>query len=79
MNPKITKHFETYNVDIVGTDETVIESYDESNIHTKKNDEYVSDIVTENFYYHQLLMTNTFNMMMMITNPLQMKKYHIIK
>ena len=34
-------------VDILRTDETIIESCDESNIYKKENNEYLNDIITE--------------------------------
>ena len=44
-NPKITEHFEINDVDILKTDETMIESYDETNNVTNEKDECIKDII----------------------------------
>ena len=46
-NPKITEYLEINDVDILRTDETMIESYDETISVTKENDESVQDILTQ--------------------------------
>ena len=47
-NPKTTEHFKINDVDILKTDEiTLMDSYDNTNNLTKKNDESVNIIFTE--------------------------------
>ena len=47
INPKVTEHFEINNVHILRSDETMIESYDESNILTNDNNESVKDFLIQ--------------------------------
>ena len=46
-NSKITEHLEINDVDILRTDETMIESYEETISVTKDNDESVKEILTQ--------------------------------
>ena len=46
-NPKITEYFEINDDAVLRTDETMIESYDETNNLTKENDESGKEICTQ--------------------------------
>ena len=53
-NPKITEYFEINDDAVLRTDETMIESYDETNNLTKENDESVNSILTETSFLSQI-------------------------